>query len=82
MENTPYPENRSSKTDSSPLVLQLLQTAGFLRLSHVEALVGMKKSTIYKRCGDGTFPRPLKLSSRINVWRAADVLAWIADQSQ
>lgn len=82
MEITTNTEKRSFSTGALPLVLQLLQSAGFLRISHVEALVGMKKSTIYKRCSDGTFPRPLKLSNRMNVWRAADVLAWISEQSQ
>lgn len=68
-------------SDALPLVLQTLQHSGFLRIRHVEALVGMKKSTIWKRVAQGLFPRPLKLSSRMTVWRSSEVLAWIEEQT-
>ncbi len=72
----------SSTRHENSLVIQMLQQVGFLRLSSVELLVGLKKSAIYKRCAEGTFPKPIKLSPRLNVWKAADVLAWIQKQSQ
>jgi prophage regulatory protein len=50
----------------------------FLRLPDVCALVGLRKTSIYKGVADGTFPAPIKLSRRASVWPAAAVEAWIA----
>lgn len=39
----------------------------------------MKKTAIYDRIKDGTFPKPLKLG-RMSGWLESDVQAWIAGQ--
>lgn len=53
---------------------------GFLRKGQVVTLTTLSGATIWRRVKAGTFPKPLKLSERITVWRAADVQAWIAAQ--
>lgn len=39
-------------------------------------------STLWIKVANGTFPAPIKLSSRTTVWRVSDVRAWIASAVQ
>ena len=55
---------------------QLPQT-GFLRQWQVLAFVPISKSTLWRRVQVGSFPEPVKLSTRITVWRAEDLRLWI-----
>lgn len=36
--------------------------------------------TLWRRVRDGSFPRPVKLSSRVTAWRVGDVRRWLAIQ--
>lgn len=58
----------------------VLPETGFLRQSQVLAFVPISKSTLWRRVQAGTFPAPVKLSSRITAWRAEDVRRWIEAQ--
>ena len=49
-----------------------------LRLKDVRRLVGLSRTTIYKRMSDGTFPRPLRVSERSVRWRMQDLQEWTA----
>lgn len=52
-----------------------------LRIRDVSRLVGLARSTIYLKVGQGLFPRPVKLAGgRCNAWRSQDVRSWIAAQ--
>lgn len=57
-----------------------LPDTGFLRQMQVLQFVPISKSTLWRRVGAKTFPRPVKLSPRVTVWRAEDVRQWIAKQ--
>lgn len=48
-----------------------------IKLSEVEALVGLKKSKIYALIQKGTFPSPVKVG-RSSSWLVAEVEEWIA----
>ena len=48
-----------------------------LRISDVSAKTTLAKSTIWLKLSQGKFPKPAKISSAINVWRASDIDAWI-----
>lgn len=50
--------------------------AQFLRLSDVTKMLGMSRSTIYKRVSERTFPQPIKISERSVRWRAEDLAEW------
>ncbi len=69
-----------------------LPETGYLRLRQI---VGDKKSnppippiypacksTIWKMVGDGHFPKPYKLSSRITAWKAEDIRMFLQNQKQ
>ena len=48
-----------------------------LRLPHVEAVVGLKKSKIYSLLQAGQFPAPVRLGPRSVRWKGSAVRAWI-----
>ena len=57
-----------------------LPAVGFLRQAQVLTFVPFSAATLWRRCKAGDFPKPLKLSTRVTVWRADEVRAWIAKQ--
>jgi prophage regulatory protein len=52
----------------------------FLRRPQVEARTGLKRSTIYQRIRDGTFPKPVRIGPRAVAWLETDVSQWQAAQ--
>lgn len=48
-----------------------------LRLQIVSQRASLSRSTIYRKVAEGTFPKPVKLSSRAIGWKAEDIDAWI-----
>ncbi len=48
-----------------------------LRLPKVEAMTGYKRSTIYKKIKDGTFPAPIALGERASAWVETEINDWI-----
>ena len=53
-----------------------------LRLPEVEALTGLKKTSLYNGCHAGTFPKPIRLSARAIAWRESDLAAWQSQRQQ
>ena len=51
-----------------------------LRLPDVEALVGLRKSSIYDAMKRGEFPTPVRLSRRAVCWPASAIESWINDR--
>ena len=50
-----------------------------LRLEQVLNLIPVSKSTWWAGCAEGKFPKPIKLSSRITVWRSTDINKFIQE---
>ena len=48
-----------------------------IRRPEVEELTGLKKSSIYQKAKDGTFPAPLKISQKAVAWRLGSILDWM-----
>ncbi|MEJ2229236.1 MAG: AlpA family phage regulatory protein [Alphaproteobacteria bacterium] len=46
-------------------------------MQDVVARIGLKRSTIYAKIQQGSFPRPVKIG-RATLWRASELDAWIA----
>lgn len=53
------------------------QRERLLRLPAVEALTGLKKSSIYALARAGKFPRQVRLTARCAAWPESAVLAWV-----
>ena len=55
-------------------------TERLLPRSEVERLTGLKRSTIYQRMADGTFPLPRREPSTRSVrWIESEVQQWISE---
>lgn len=48
-----------------------------LRLPEVIARVGLRRSAIYQRMGEGRFPRSRSLGPKCAVWVEAEIDEWI-----
>jgi len=56
-----------------------MESTKLLRITDVSNKTTLAKSTIWLKMSQGKFPKPTKLSDSINVWREADIDAWIDD---
>ncbi|WP_305632211.1 AlpA family transcriptional regulator [Methyloversatilis sp.] len=64
--------------------------AGFLRLPHIigdtekriSPLIPVSRSTWYAGVASGRYPKPIKLSEGVTVWRASDIDALCAQIEQ
>lgn len=54
-----------------------LQSPTILRRRQVEARVGLKRSTLYGRIAEGTFPAPVRLGARTVGWLSSEVDEWL-----
>ena len=51
-----------------------------VRLPEVQKRVGLGRSTIYRRIGEGTFPKPKSLGGGLVAWLESDIDAWIDER--
>jgi prophage regulatory protein len=51
--------------------------ATLIRTTAVSKKTTLAKSTIWLKVSQGLFPKPIKLSPSIYVWKEADIDAWI-----
>lgn len=52
-----------------------IPTTGFLRLPQVLALIPVGRSSWWRGCKTGRYPKPVKLGPRTTAWRAEDIAA-------
>jgi prophage regulatory protein len=48
-----------------------------LRIAQVSEKTTLAKSTLWLKIAQGQFPKPIKLSPGINVWKDSEIDAWI-----
>ena len=57
------------------------ESARILRLKQVAEIVGLGRSSIYRKVQEGKFPPPIKLgNARASGWLSTEVYIWIEDQ--
>ncbi|MDR2881342.1 MAG: AlpA family phage regulatory protein, partial [Azoarcus sp.] len=54
---------------------------GCNRPARVRGILGVSPATLRRWVEKEQFPRPIRLSKRVSVWRAEDVQAWMLDRS-
>ena len=59
--------------DSKIPELQNLPETGLLRVKQVLRFVPVSRSSWWAGVKNGIFPKPIKLSARITVWRVSDI---------
>ena len=50
-----------------------------IRLKTVLARTGLSRTTLYRKMGEGTFPRQVKISVHGAGWHESAINRWIAD---
>lgn len=55
-----------------------LPATGFMRQPQVLAYFPFSSATLWRKCKDGKFPKPVKLSERVTAWRVGDIRAHLA----
>ncbi len=58
----------------------LLHPQGMSRAKEILKLIPVTRSTLWRMVTENRFPKPVRLSSHVTVWKNADVLAWIDEQ--
>lgn len=53
-----------------------------IRMSEVETLTGLGKTSIYELMKAGKFPRSIRLHARLVAWPETTVLSWIQSRIQ
>lgn len=53
------------------------------RVKDLAELLSMGESTIWKLCSDtnSSFPKPIKITSRLTLWKEEDIQAWLDTQN-
>jgi len=51
-----------------------------LRIADVSTKTTIAKSTLWLMMSENRFPKPVKLSGAINVWRESDIDDWIDEK--
>lgn len=51
-----------------------------LKIDEVCAIIGMKKSSVYRWASEGTFPAPKKVGPKASRWDSLAVNAWLEER--
>ena len=64
-----------------PFDFNALPDCAFIRMHQLQALglVPFSDVTAWRRVKEGTFPRPIRISSQVTAWRVGDVRGWLQD---
>jgi prophage regulatory protein len=57
--------------------MQIESPERILRLKAVLERTGLRRSTLYRKMDEGTFPRSIKISTRCAGWRESAVTEWL-----
>lgn len=66
-------ENQTPQTST----IDPLRAGYNLRISTLAPRLGLSKGTIWRLVREKKFPKPIKLSEKVTIWKADDVLAWL-----
>ena len=72
-------KTRGKKTRKFAYAAHDLPQTGYVRLPTVLLHIGIGKSSWWNGIQEGRFPKPLKLSPRVSVWRAEDIRKLISE---
>lgn len=59
----------------------MITSDSFLRLPEVLAIIPVSRATWYEGIKKGRFPAPVKLGSRVSLWRCSDIEQLVASIS-
>jgi predicted DNA-binding transcriptional regulator AlpA len=59
------------------MALVQIPETGFLRLSQVLAIIPVGKSSWWRGCKAGIYPKPVKIGPRTTAWKAEEIVALV-----
>jgi predicted DNA-binding transcriptional regulator AlpA len=60
----------------------ILPNSGYLRQSQlIPDVVPFSPATLWRKCKNGEFPKPVKLSVRVTAWRVGDIRKFLEAQT-
>ena len=65
------------KERKSQITIEPLPAEGFARLTQVLHARGIGKTCLWDGIKEGRFPKPVKISPRVSVWRVEDIREFI-----
>jgi len=57
-----------------------LKPGHYLRAKDLAKRLGLSVNTIWRLSKQDKFPKPIKLSEKVTVWKSSDVLSWLASK--
>ena len=54
----------------------------FYRVNELTKILSVSRASIYNWLNKGTFPKPIKISDSVSVWRKSDIEEWVSDRDQ
>jgi len=52
----------------------------FYRVNELTKILSVSRASIYNWLNKGTFPKPIKISDSVTVWRKSDIEDWITSR--
>ena len=52
----------------------------FYRVNELRKILSVSRASIYNWLNKGTFPKPIKISDSVTVWRKSDIEDWISSR--
>jgi prophage regulatory protein len=74
------PENIAIKPIFDKIKFDARHPNDLIRIKEVIKMIGLSRSSIYSGINNGTFPRPIKLSSRSVAWQRGMIEIWVLDK--
>ncbi|OOR91354.1 hypothetical protein B0181_03365 [Moraxella caviae] len=62
--------------------MQTLPKDGLSQAKHILPLLPFSRTTLYRKCLAGTFPKPKRLNANLTVWQNNEVLEYLKDPSK
>lgn len=61
-------------------VLNNLPPRSLMRAKLLLAILPFSEATLWRKSGNGSFPKPVKISDGVTGWRAEEVRQWMSDK--
>jgi len=61
-----------------PMLETAIGHSRLIRLQEVISRTALRRSSIYRKMADGSFPQPVNIGERAVAWRENDIDQWIA----
>jgi predicted DNA-binding transcriptional regulator AlpA len=65
----------------SKALAESFPTCGYVRDKQVAAFCAVSRTTVWRMAKSGRLPKPIKLSSRVTVWKAEEVIKSVGGAS-